>query len=57
MASAHLVLGETNTPEVVYAKQVIRLNDRAVRILIDEPTVAPEKIAKLLHVVGLKLER
>lgn len=57
MESAPLVLGDTNTPEVVYAKQVIRLNDRAVRILIDEPTVVPEKIAKLLHVVDLKLER
>jgi uncharacterized membrane protein YccC len=55
--SAHLVLGKTITPEVVYARQVIRLNDRAVRILIDEPAVAPGKIAQLLHVVDLKLQR
>jgi uncharacterized membrane protein YccC len=55
--SAHFVFGNESNAELCYAKQVVRLNDRAIRLLIDEPTVRPEKVEKLLHVVTLKLER
>lgn len=55
--SAHYVFGTEKPAELRYARQVVMLNNRAVKLLIDEPTVVLEKIDKLLHVVDLKLER
>ena len=57
IGTAHFIFGAEIPSELRYAKQVATLNKRAVRLLIDEPVVMPEKIAKLLHVVELKLER
>lgn len=57
IATAHFIFGVEIPAELRYAKQVVVLNNRAVRLLIDEPEVIPEKIARLLHIVELKLER
>ena len=55
--TAHFVFGDHDNAELRYARQVILLNNRALKILVDEPTVSTEKIARLLHIVDLKLER
>lgn len=55
--TAHLVFGDQDNAELRYARQVILLNNRALKILVDEPAVSAEKVAKLLHIVDLKLER
>ena len=57
IGTAHFIFGAEIPPELSYAKQVAVLNNRAVKLLIDDPVVIPEKITKLLHVVELKLER
>ena len=55
--TAHFIFGVEIPGELRFAKQVVMLNNRAIRLLIDEPQVMPNKIAKLLHIIELKLER
>ena len=58
ISTANLVFGAENHQELTYARQVARLSDRAVRLLIDEPDeVVMPRIDQLLHIVTLKLER
>lgn len=57
VGTAHFVLGDKQEGELTYARQVLSLNNRALKILVDEPTVSTQKLEKLLHVVNLKLER
>jgi hypothetical protein len=55
--TAHFVLGSDGQTELRHARQVITLNNRALKLLVDTPTVSSEQIEKLLHIVDLKLER
>lgn len=55
--TAHYVFGQEDNDALRYARQVMRLNNRALKLLVDEPTVSPEKMARLLHIVDIKLER
>jgi uncharacterized membrane protein YccC len=57
VATSNLVFGTETTPELRFAKQVLLLNERAVRLLIDEPTVVLRRIDQLLQVVTAKLAR
>lgn len=57
VSTANLVFGVGVNQETRYAKQVLTLNNRATRLLIDEPTVALSRIDQLLHIVTLKLAR
>ncbi|MDN4016550.1 FUSC family protein [Zwartia panacis] len=56
--TAHFVFGHESNFELRYAKQVVMLNNRALKLLVDEAsTTVQDKINKLLHIVELKLER
>jgi len=55
--TAHYVFGNETNDELRFAKQVVMLNNRAIKLLVDEPLIALDKIDKLLHIVDLKLER
>jgi uncharacterized membrane protein YgaE (UPF0421/DUF939 family) len=55
--TAHHVLDTDDVPELRYARQVIRLNNRALKFLVDTPSVEPDQIARLLRIVTVKLER
>lgn len=57
IGTANLVFGEANNQETIYAKQVLTLNNRAIKLLIDETTVPLNRIDQLLQVVTLKLAR
>lgn len=57
VGTAHYVLGTEKGLELRYARQVLLLNNRALKILVDEPAVSMQKVQKLLHIVDLKLER
>lgn len=55
--TAHYVFGYETNDELRFAKQVVMLNNRAIKLLVDEPVIVQDKIDKLLHIVDLKLER
>jgi hypothetical protein len=56
--SAPLVFSEkTMNPETRYAKQVLLLNNRAAKLLIDKPTVDINRMDRLLHIIALKLDQ
>lgn len=55
--TAHYVFGNTTNFELRYAKQVVLLNNRALKLLVDEGPVSGEKIDRLLRIIELKLER
>lgn len=55
--SAGLVFSEGTNQQTRYAQQVLRLNRRALKILIDEPTIVSNRVDRLLHVVTLKIDR
>jgi hypothetical protein len=55
--TAHYVFGNETNDELRFAKRVVMLNTRAIKLLVDEPVIALEKIDKLLHIVDLKLQR
>lgn len=57
IASSSLTFGKNTNDAVVFAKQVVMLNNRALRLLIDSPTVEASRIDQLLHVVTAKLAR
>lgn len=57
ISTANLVFGVGSNPETRYAKQVLTLNNRAVKLLIDQPAVSVGQIDQLLHIVTLKLAR
>ncbi len=57
IGSASLVLSNPRCQEVVYAKQVLALNQRALAMLIDQPTIEMRQIDRLLRIVSLKLAR
>ena len=57
VSTANLVFGVGVNQETRYAKQVLTLNNRATKLLIDEPNVALHRIDQLLQVVTLKLAR
>jgi uncharacterized membrane protein YccC len=54
--TAHYVLDGDGQGELRYARQVITLNNRALKLLVDTPTVSAKQIEKLLHIVDMKLE-
>jgi len=55
--TADFVLSGDGQAELRHARQVILLNNRALKLLVDTPTVSSKQIEKLLHIVDLKLER
>jgi hypothetical protein len=55
--TSHYVLGSGGQAELRYANKVVMLSNRALKLLVDTPNVSPEKIAKLLHIIDLELER
>lgn len=57
ISTANLIFGAGNNQELRYAKQVMTLNSKAVKLLIDAPTVTMSRLDQLLHIVTLKLER
>jgi hypothetical protein len=57
IGTARLVFGAKNIQELRYARQVLTLNNKATRLLIDEPTVRLSRINQLLHIVTVKLQR
>ncbi len=57
VGSATLVFGTETPKEVRFAKTVLLLNRRALKVLIDEPMTVPGQINRLLHIAELKLER
>ena len=57
IGSANLVLNDPNSREVIYAKQVLALNQRALVMLIDQTTIDMRQIDRLLRIVTLKLAR
>jgi uncharacterized membrane protein YgaE (UPF0421/DUF939 family) len=57
VGNATLIFGSQSNAELRFAKQVLMLNDRAVRLLIDESSVVSTRIDQLLGVVSLKLSR
>jgi uncharacterized membrane protein YgaE (UPF0421/DUF939 family) len=57
LGTSNLIFGAQNYSELRFAKQVLMLNDRATRLLIDEPTVVMRQIEQLHQVVTLKLAR
>lgn len=57
VGTANLIFGAHTNAELRFAKQVMMLNDRAVRLLINEPTVVMGRIDRLLQVVTAKLAR
>ena len=57
IGSASMTFGGDGYPAQCYAKQVATLNQRALRLLIDEPSVAMDRIDQLLRVVTAKLAR
>ncbi len=56
IGTADMVFSKQHS-ETLYARQVLTLNNKAIRLLIDQPVVAMPQIDQLLHVVTLKLER
>ncbi len=57
VGTANLIFGSQRNAELRWAKQVIMRNDRAVRLLIDEPRVIMSRIDQLVRVVTAKLAR
>jgi uncharacterized membrane protein YgaE (UPF0421/DUF939 family) len=57
IGTASLTFGGDGYPALCFAKQVATLNRRALRLLIDEPSVAMDQIDQLLRVVTAKLAR
>ena len=57
VGTSNLIFGAQLYPELRFAKQVLMLNDRATRLLIDEPSVNQSRIEQLLHVVSMKIAR
>lgn len=57
IGTSNLIFGTATNQELRYAKQVVMLNNRAVRLLIDQPTVVADRIDLLLRVVTTKLDR
>ncbi len=57
VSTAKMTLGSEGPSVQRLAKQVLMLNDRAVRLLIDEPEVVSSRISQLLQVVTAKLAR
>ncbi len=57
IGSVNLVLSNPRGHEVIYAQQVLALNQRALAMLIDRPTIEISQIDRLLHIVTLKLDR
>lgn len=55
--TAYQTLGTDKGAVLLYAKQVAMLNKRAVRLLIDEPTVVVSQVELLLNVTTAKLAR
>ncbi len=55
--TAHLIFGTKPNPQLRYARQVLMLNNRALRLLIDQPMVVPHRMDQLLQVVTAKLAR
>ena len=55
--SASLVFSKDLNKQTRFARQVLVLNHRAVKLLIDEPVVDTGRLDRLLHVVTLKIER
>ena len=55
--SAHLIFGTKPNPHLRFARQVLMLNNRAVRLLIDQPMVVTHRMDQLLQVVTAKLAR
>lgn len=55
VATSHLVFGDQTNAERRFARQVLMLNNRAVRLLIDQPSVASDRIDQLARVVTAKL--
>lgn len=53
--NCNLVFGKTIN-ETVYAKQVLTLNHRAIKLLIDEPEINEAKLNRLINIVDVKLE-
>ena len=52
--SAGIVFTKDLNKETQYARQVLGLSKRALKLLIDKPEVVASQIDKLLHVVNLK---
>lgn len=57
IATSHLIFGANSNEELRHAKQVVMLNSRAVKLLIDNPTVVVSQIERLLRIVTAKLAR
>ncbi len=57
VGTANLILDHNATPNCAWPRRVFMLNDRAVRLLIDEPTVIMSRVDQLLRVVTAKLAR
>lgn len=55
--SAGLVFSKDLNKETRFARQVLVLNKRALKLLIDQPVVERSQIDRLLHVVTLKISR
>ena len=55
--TAYYVFGNETNDELRFAKKAVMLNNRAIKLLVDESMVSQDKINKLLHIVDLKLER
>lgn len=55
--SANLVFHKNLNQETCFARQVLSLNQHALNLLIDKPTVDSLQLDRLLHVVTLKLAR
>lgn len=56
--AAPLVFSEKKmNAETRYGKKVLMLNNRAIKLLIDESTVNMAKIDRLLHIINVKLDQ
>ena len=55
--SANLVFSKDLNQEARFARQVLTLSKRTLKLLIDDPVVDNTRIERLLHVIALKIER